>query len=126
MIKFAPKCILSAMLLNALLLTSLASCSGTSNDGQADTTAADNAETTAEVTEPVRQSGLPEKNWEGRTVNFITRSEDYGNWQTKDIYTESEDGETINDAVYLRNSICEDKYGFVVAENRQGDLQPLY
>ncbi len=108
--------ILAALLTVAtsLGLIACASDSGTSNDTSADTAS---TETTAAV-ETERTSGLPDKDWGGRTITFAARDSSYGDWETFEIYTDVETGEPINDAVFARNSAVEERYNLKVAENK--------
>lgn len=62
----------------------------------------------------VTTSNLPEKDWGGQEITFLVRGSSFAEWESQDIYAEEEIGEPVNDAVYRRNAILEDKYNFVI------------
>jgi len=68
---------------------------------------------------------LPEINLGG--ADFVVACNDYTIpvWVQRDIGADEETGDTINDAVYRRNSLAEDKFNCVIVENKQLDLPPL-
>ncbi|MHC1695781.1 MAG: extracellular solute-binding protein [Eubacteriales bacterium] len=107
--------ILAALLLLSLLV-SLVSCAGTADTvsttaaGQGDTTAAQSA------TEDIAPD-LPSYDFGGEELRFLVKEEGgVGRWTSIEIYSEEENGEVINDAVYKRNSIIEDKYNVKIAQ----------
>lgn len=116
--------ILSALLLTAIAL-SFAACGETAApaDTTAGTVSAPDAETTAAETK--RTSGLPDRNWEGRTITFLARGPEYNAWESIDVYTEKENGETLNDALYQRNLNVEERYNAKIAESKQGELNAV-
>ena len=108
-----------ALILALLTLSSaLISCAGgTDNSASNDTQAASEtteAETTAELSEEEKfanyVSGLPDKDFGGEDFIIFTRSEEQtASWFTRDVFSEGEDGEPINDAVYNRNRILSER-----------------
>ena len=119
-----------AMLLALLTLApSLIACSG-GDTGTSDTSASDTntestaAETTAEPTDEELLakyvSELPDKNFDGYEFTILTRSESaHPSWFTRDVYSEAEDGDPINDAVFKRNRLLEENLGVIVKDNPQ-------
>ncbi len=116
---------ISALLLAAVMLT-LAACSGTGTTPPDSTPDTDStpagAATDTGTAEPARTSGLPDTNWNGKTITFLSRGADYGAWESIDIYTEKQSAETLNDALYTRNMNVESKYNVRIAESKQKDL----
>jgi len=58
---------------------------------------------------------LPDMQFDGYEMNFLVRNEKHMIFVSKDIYAEAENGDTINDAVYRRNKIIEDKYNIRIS-----------
>ena len=125
--KMSLKRILAALLLGCTLIP-LAACSS-GDTGTADTTAADTAvndaaeDTTTAETEPERlYPEVPDKDWEGRTFNVLgRRHDDPTRWYfvNAEIFSEGENGETVNDAVFRRNSDIEEKYNVKITQDLQ-------
>ena len=59
---------------------------------------------------------LPDTDWNGREITFLVRGPEFNEWESQDIYVEEENGEPVNDAVYKRNAILEDRYNFVIKQ----------
>lgn len=57
---------------------------------------------------------LPEVKFDGYEMKFLTRNEKHMIFVSKDIFAAEENGDVVNDAVYKRNSVIEDKYGVKV------------
>ncbi len=118
----------AALALAALMLTGtiFAACGETASPaGPSDTTAAQQAEAETTAAETQRTSGLPDTNWEGRTITFLARGPEYSAWESIDVYTDKENGETLNDALYRRNLNVEEKYNVKIAESKQGELNAV-
>ena len=82
----------------------------------------DNFENTGE-TAAERSVPLPEKDFDGYDFKFLVREfNDGGYWGAIDIYAEEETGEPINDAVFRRNRIIEERYNITVSEMRTTDI----
>jgi len=110
------KRIITALLLAAMTV-SAAACAGESAAENKETQAENNAETTAAVTEEERITpDLPEKNFEGYEFRVLTKGQFSSHWSSKDIAAEEENGEPINDAVYLRNRNVGEKYNVKIAD----------
>ena len=107
-------------LLAALMAVStlLASCSDAENGGSTETqspTVTTAAETAAETAEPRILPDLPEITFSGADFRFY--SWDFGDYRVwDDLYSEEEDGEPINDAVFKRNRTIEEKYEIGISE----------
>ncbi|MHC1695101.1 MAG: hypothetical protein AB9835_07495 [Eubacteriales bacterium] len=99
----------------SLAFLPLSSCSGGDEDTAADTTAPtvqQEQSTTDEASARLAiPDDLPVKDYEGRAFRVLVRD---NNWATcrhiEEIVAEEETGEVINDAVYKRNSIVEDRF----------------
>lgn len=64
---------------------------------------------------------LPEKDYGGYNFIILTREESESPyWFTRDVFSEGIDGEPINDAVYQRNSLLEDKYNITILDKPSG------
>ncbi|MDD4774155.1 MAG: hypothetical protein PHZ09_11245 [Eubacteriales bacterium] len=62
---------------------------------------------------------LPETDFEGETVNFLTEENPGYEWYTsKEIYAEMQNGELFNDAVYSRNLIIEERFNVEITQSR--------
>ena len=93
------------------MLISVAACAAadTSDDGSKETTNNNLSETTAEELKP----NVPDKNYNGIAFTFLARDQD---WVTVDIFSEMQTGEPINDAVWQRNSVIEEKFNIFITE----------
>jgi hypothetical protein len=90
---------------------------------------ASNPETTAPAEEIVTEGettesfdpGLPEQDYGGSTFTILTKGvAAYNEWGEVSIWTESENGEVVNDAIYDRNRQIEETYNIVIAEYQSG------
>ena len=59
---------------------------------------------------------LPDMDWKEKEITFLVRGPDFNEWQSQDIFSAEENGEPVNDAVYKRNAILEDRYNFLIKE----------
>jgi hypothetical protein len=116
---------LIVIILATVIFTSgfLASCGDKSvKDANAPTAA--NAENDADDAAPgvedtankLTAPNLPDTDWKGKVITFIVRGPDFNEWESQDIYVEEENGEPVNDAVYKRNAILEDRYNFIIKQ----------
>lgn len=65
---------------------------------------------------------LPEADYGGHEFKIVTKGPDHNvHWFARDIYAETETGDTINDAVYKRNIYIEDMYNIKIKELPQQD-----
>lgn len=76
------------------------------------------------------QPDLPDRDFGGYNFRMLVRyyaSENHTAYQARDMYSDEENGDPINDAVYKRNRYVEDKYNCVIsqilAEDHQSKLQ---
>jgi len=120
------KKILSA-LLALLTVASLAACASDADTGAADTTAADNVETTtAEVERELTnaekfaaaRAAMPKIDYEGHEYKIVDREDATINWTTVDVWAEGETGDPINDAVYERNMALEENFNIKIKERK--------
>ncbi|MCL2096503.1 MAG: hypothetical protein FWH10_06320 [Oscillospiraceae bacterium] len=76
-----------------------------------------------EETKALRETELPEKNYGGYDFRFLVKEfNDGGYWGAVDIYAAEENGDPINDMVYKRNRIIEDRYNISISEVRSDDI----
>ncbi|GHU36943.1 hypothetical protein FACS1894105_08160 [Clostridia bacterium] len=107
-------CLVTAI---TLVVTSLFSCSA-NNDGEQNSTSGYDA-TTGTLTETTASKVLPDlpaSDFEGYRFKVLTKGPEFNEWANMDIYAESQNADTINDAVYSRNRYVENKYNFQVTE----------
>ena len=106
----------------------LPACAGTGPDtaapggGNADTPGGAGApESTTEKLLPDLPDGL---DFKGETFTFLVTGPayGYGYYSTIDIYTEEQNGETLNDAVYIRNRSVEQKLNINIADYRSDSV----
>ena len=118
------KKIIIVLLILSLLVLSVLSCSsnnekketGGSND-------AGNAENAADTdSEEIKSAHImPERDFGGYNFTFLVKEFDgNGYWGAVDIFAEEENGDPINDSVYKRNRIIEDRYNINISEIRAG------
>ncbi|MFA6948212.1 MAG: hypothetical protein WCQ72_04460 [Eubacteriales bacterium] len=109
---------ITASLLGASLLISMLASCGSSPDNNSvgspattvETSAAANAETSAQRL----YADVPsDAFYDGYKFTLLLS----GNWDFDDFTADELDGEPINDAIYQRNSIIEEKYGVEIAVN---------
>ena len=108
---------LTILLLLSMLLT-LASCGGT--------TQTDAPAVTASSTEPVitteaeTEPPIVYPDYDGYTFVFGFRDEAGNNWTVYDLDTEAMDGEAFNDAIFVRNSMLEERYNIEITTLSMG------
>lgn len=106
---------LAALLLCIVLLLQTVACAGESKDVKA----GNETETTAteETTNSMLSPSLPDKNWDGREFRSLAyKHSTYSQFDTFEIYAESETGEVVNDAVFRRNRFVEGKYNVKITQ----------
>ena len=135
-VKKTISALLAILLLAGALLS--AGCSNTpgsnadpsasigSSAGDASSAADDEPAPAEEEDDPAVLDELPtDVKYEG--FDYIVLSHEHGAssiaWQVQDIYTEEETGERINDAVFQRNLLMEDRFGVNVKERLEADPQ---
>ncbi len=109
-----PKNCCMSLLLLAALMTSLAACGGdTDTEAAVSDTSAEGSENvdTALVCE------LPDTDWGGREFRVLgyenTANPQFSNFE---IWTKEEDGDVVNDAVFRRNTVIEDRYNVKIVQ----------
>lgn len=114
---------LAAFLLASLLISSFTACG--SSTGQETSISSDeenktplNIAETEPETEPVPE--LPQKNYNGENLTILTKTEgnESGRWTDRGIYVEEITGETVNDAIYNRNSLIQQQYNCIIKQAR--------
>ncbi|MDD4772693.1 MAG: hypothetical protein PHZ09_03720, partial [Eubacteriales bacterium] len=67
---------------------------------------------TEETAAPELKPDLPDLDLEGRNFRYLVKMEgtESGRWTALDIYVEEETGEAVNDSVYRRNRLVEDRF----------------
>ena len=107
------KSIAAFILLTAFIIP--AGCSGKQTDNIITAAAETGTETSAEA-ELVPD--LPEFDGGGDKFMFLTKMEgdETGRWTAEDIDVQEQNGEVVNDAVYTRNSIVEEKYNITISQ----------
>lgn len=111
--KRLPALLLAVLLSGSVLMSCASDEGGTSSDTTApaaDTTSAAEGTTAPEYPAP--------KNLDGFTFRVNARGTKTGNgsFSVKDLWVEGTTGEPINDAVYERNAMMEQKYNFILEQ----------
>ncbi len=120
------------VLLAALLLSSITSCgentqeteSNNANNPTESASPSDNTDT-VEETELSREDvadDLPELNYNGQEIIILARSKD---WFSGEMYVEEINGDTLNDAVYNRDTTVEERLGVVINYQLESDTNSL-
>ena len=82
----------------------------------------DTAETTILSETSELLPDIPDITFDGYKIVFFVRGEEDNEWQSREIYAETENGEPINDAVYTRNLYLEEKYDVKIAQRETSDI----
>ena len=98
----------TSFLLALLCVLSAVSCGSATNDGAVTTAGSTDGTTTAAETEPAYE--WPDVNLGGKKFSILNSSTTWGFYTTLDL--EAETGDVLDDAVYRRNSLLEDKLNF--------------
>ena len=105
-----PTRLLTLMLATLIAASSCGSVtdSGDTNVPQgSDSESIDTSETTPVSEVPVISDDLPDADYGGYTVRVLMRNSTYPDW-IGDMFSEAEDGDVLNDAIYRRNrAVCE-------------------
>lgn len=108
-----------AAILLSLSSILLISCSGTSGDADSVSTSADSAGTGTETTANDGTPVFPEMSFGGEAMHFLTEECTFADTYTSfEIYSAGADGSLINDTVYNRNLIIEEKFDVRITEER--------
>lgn len=110
------------ILICALILSSLVSCNPPKeDDGTSPTVGSDTITTAGETTTEELMPDLPDNRFDGYEMKFYVRNEKHVIFAARDIFSEGETGEPINDAVYKRNRKIEEKYGIKISQTAVQD-----
>ena len=105
-----------ALALFTALLIATASCScGGEAVTETDSQPVSDTDTTVTTDETRFTADVPDKTFDGYEFRFLARSEKIGKWWHRDIYAETESGETLNDAVYARNMAVSEALGITIS-----------
>lgn len=96
------------VLLAAMLLCGNA-CSQSADMDNPDGNSTVNTNTTTESEETIPEWVLPDTDWGGETITFLLRHTP-DDWSADDVLAEEMNGTPVNDAVYQRNMVVEDRY----------------
>jgi len=77
---------------------------------------ANQSEQSADIAADDITPNLPEMDFDGAEINFLVRGGDGNEWDTIDIFTERETGDSVNDVIFRRNQLIEDKYNVSIKE----------
>lgn len=115
---------MSAILLAIATSLSVFSCASSKTTIETTTAATEFVDQTSEETEantPRVNPSLPDNDYEGYKFTVLSRWLDHaewiGVWNPIDIFAEDETGEPINDAVYRRNRMVEEKFNVSIVED---------
>jgi len=113
----------AVVLVLAMVAASLMACGKTNTPtGDNSTTAAPAAAAASTTVDPLANyhaANVPKQDYGGVTINFLVSTisgPDWTQWVERDLTAENETGDTINDAVYKRNSIISTDYNVQFAE----------
>lgn len=116
----------AVILIMALCITSLAACAGNgdmASGTEQDSTSASQAPTTQEDNS-FKADYLPDVNYDGYEFRMVTVANG-----TYDLITTAnitdETGEVVNDAIYKRNRLVEDRYGIKIKQIDVADYQAM-
>ena len=109
---------ITLMLASALVLSAV-SC-GSDSKGNDETTTSDAGTTAAdETTAPEETDGLPEKDMDGFELKINHFDGTWLSWAMTTLDAESETGDRLNDAIYMRNRNMEDRYNCKISVTGQ-------
>ncbi len=101
----------------ATLFLSAAAACGEVRPSVSGTGVAADEETAAAVSEtPKIDPGLPQRDFGGYEFRVLTKGTSNIHWKSRDISSEDQNGEPINDAVYSRNLKVGEQFNFKVAD----------
>lgn len=117
------KIILALLLLISILISACSNSESGNSQGEdtglTETVVGDDIEETAKETIP--EPDLPNMKFDGDEFTFLIRSRDAGSYQEVEVYTEQMDGEVVNDAVYSRNMMVEERFNIKINVMEQTD-----
>lgn len=131
-IRIQPKKLLCIILTVFLIVTTvlLTACGNDSDGGNAAENPDNNGGAAENLTENEQESQenqrvlseAPVKDFEGYEYRILSRAESYALWTGTDADAEEENGDLINDAVYKRNRIIEEKYNIQIVAKPSEDI----
>ena len=101
-------------------LTSAVSCgeSAAASEIQNNDSAAPVVTEPAETEENILRADLPDTDWGGREFRVLGREDlTHSQFSNFEIYSEKEDGEIVNDAIFRRNSAIQEKYNVKITQS---------
>ena len=106
------------LLLALLLSANVISCGSQSSAGMSDTDSdvTTEPESTTEPVDPASVLELPDSDFGGREFRVLGNDGDRDQWDNFEIFSEAENGEVVNDAVFKRNRAVEEKYNVKIAQ----------
>jgi len=114
------------LILSVTVSVVLSSCSDGSDTPNDNAGVNQNAESGAESiaeTEPVITYDVPDMDCDGYEFTVMVRESYLGvYWVTNDVFADVQTGEPINDAVYIRNRLLEEKFNININEVIKGDM----
>lgn len=108
---------ISALLMVAFLFSACAENAAAPKE----TTAAAESTEAAATGEVELKPDLPDVKFEGEDFVTIVRGVSFNEWKSQDIFVEEQNGEPINDAVYIRNVFLEETYNIKIKEFQATD-----
>jgi hypothetical protein len=126
--KQSRKKILAVLIASVMTAAIIASCGGDDNTPQQSNVAEVNNENGEHTGGPIEEEEDPrilpnldpDTDWGGHVFKVITNSwadsGDWADWRPRDIYSEAETGNPLNDAVYRRNATLEQRYNFTIQQ----------
>ena len=100
------------------MLFALSGCGGNETTETAPEVSDTAAQTETEAETKIR-GNLPDKDFEGRAFHVYTRSAPgYSQFDAYELVSEELNGEVLNDAIYQRNAIVEEKYNLSVEQQK--------
>lgn len=105
------------------LMLLLFSCGENVENSNTDTTSIDMIENTETADSTLSEfdaavSRLEQFDYDGYQYRVLDKNVVDSPWNTVDVYAQAENGDTINDAVYRRNILVEDKFNITISEIR--------
>jgi len=127
------KKLLIMILLASFALTMLASCAennnsndnGTPTDANAENDGANSGNDAETAQEADFTADLPEVDYGGYNFRILNATEESLRHMNLQITAEEETGDTLNDAIYRRNDLIEERYGINITETQLDGVSPI-
>jgi len=115
---------ISIILLLCSLICAFSAC-GTPRD-TSDTSVYETSLESTVTEKSVYTPNIPDDlNYKDQTFNFLSRTEPSGDWNVLDAYTEQENGDVLNDAVYTRNRMISEKFELDITQTLSDNSRTL-